>query len=187
MDMPRDEFPSEIPVSEADAASPGVPSELEELRKKCEEYLGGWKRALADYDNARKELVTEKGAARRAAAVETLLLFLPVIDNLDQALRFRPQTDDAAVKNWLNGMLQVRTQFEDALRSLGAEPFGSPGEVFDPSLHESGGSRADQASPDQAVLEVVQRGWKAAGRVLCPAKVVINHLPPNATDQQKDA
>ena len=36
--------------------------------EKCQEYLDGWKRALADYDNLKKNLVTEKGELRRAVA-----------------------------------------------------------------------------------------------------------------------
>ena len=33
--------------------------------QQCEEYLSGWKRALADYDNLTKDLAREKESTRK--------------------------------------------------------------------------------------------------------------------------
>lgn len=146
----------------------------EEAQKKCEEYLAGWKRALADYDNLKKDLVREKGEMRRAVTAEALLALMPVVDNFDQAMKFKPRCEDANVEQWLTGVLQVRSQLEEALKGFGAEPFAREGDAFDPLLHESAGSRKDEGKPDSRVLEVVQRGWKLGDKVIRPAKVVIN-------------
>ncbi len=145
-----------------------------EMEVKCEEYLAGWKRALADYDNLKKDLVREKGDLRRAVSSEALIALLPVMDNFDQALKFKPKSDDASVANWLTGVMQVRNQLEDVMRSLGAEPFGREGDLFDPSMHESAGARKDADKPEHAIVEIVSRGWKLGDRVLRPAKVIIN-------------
>ena len=38
-----------------DVSENKVNNEIEELKKKCEEYLNGWKRCLADFDNYKKQ------------------------------------------------------------------------------------------------------------------------------------
>ena len=148
----------------------------EELKQKCEEYLSGWKRALADYDNLKKDLVREKGQMRRALTEELLLVLLPIMDSFDAAMKFTPRVEDQKIETWLSGVLQVRTQLDSALRGLGAEPFGREGDLFEPSLYESAGSRKDESKPDHAVLEVVQRGWKFSDKIIRPSNVVINTL-----------
>jgi molecular chaperone GrpE len=153
-----------------------VDDTAQDLAQKCEEYLAGWKRALADYDNLKKDLVREKGEMRRAVSAETILSLIPVMDNFDQAMKFKPKCEDSAVDQWLVGVMQVRNQLEEAMRSFGAEPFGRESDAFDPALHESAGSRKHEGKPDGSVLEVVQRGWKLGDRIVRPAKVVINSL-----------
>lgn len=142
----------------------------------CDEYLTGWKRALADYDNLKKDLARERGDMRRASTVELLLHLLPVMNNFEQAAKHRPHLDDKAAEAWVSGILMIKTQLENSIKELGAEPFESIGEKFNPEFHESAGSRRDEEREDQIVLEVVQRGWKVGGKVVFPAKVIINGL-----------
>ncbi|HBP00541.1 MAG: Protein GrpE [Candidatus Uhrbacteria bacterium GW2011_GWF2_41_16] len=144
------------------------------IEHQCEEYLTGWKRALADYDNLKKTLGEEKESLRNILHEGVLLRLFPLVDHFDQALRYQPKNEDPALQNWIKGVLLVRTQLEDVLRSLGAEPFGQSGEIFDPSMHESAGSRSDAVYPDQSILEVLQRGWKIKERIVRPANVIIN-------------
>lgn len=148
----------------------------QDLQAKCEEYLAGWKRALADYDNLKKDLVREKGLLRAAVQEECLLRLIPVLDHFEQAVRFKPASATEDVEKWLQGILQIRSQLEDVMRGLGAEPYGRDGEPFDPLLHESASSRRDPEKPDHQILEVVSRGWKLGERVIRPARVVINSL-----------
>ncbi|MFH1089477.1 MAG: nucleotide exchange factor GrpE [Candidatus Uhrbacteria bacterium] len=140
------------------------------------EYLAGWKRALADYDNLKKDLARERGDMRRASTVELLIHLLPVMNNFEQATKHRPHLDDKAAEAWVSGILMIKTQMENSIKELGAEPFDSTGEKFNPEVHESAGSRREEDREDQIVLEVVQRGWKVNGKVVFPAKVIINGL-----------
>jgi molecular chaperone GrpE (heat shock protein) len=49
-----------------------------------DEYLAGWKRALADYDNLKKDLASEKEHARDIIRESVALSLLPVLDSFDQ-------------------------------------------------------------------------------------------------------
>ena len=141
--------------------------------EKCEESLSGWKRALADYDNLKKDLAKERGDIRRNAAQHTAFQLLPVLDNFDQALKFKPEGLDGKTEGWLQGILHVRTGFESVLRELGLEPFGEVGDLFDPHRYEAGGERVEKEQVSGTVLEIIQRGWKQNDVVFRPAKVII--------------
>ena len=170
-DMSESEMPSETDVSGIASAT-----STNDIQAKCDEYLHGWKRALADYDNLRKNLTREKGEMRRALAEESLLSLIPVLDNFDQAFRHKPKIDDPAVQSWMMGLLAMRTQLDEVAKELGAEPFGRESESFDPMIHESLGAKKDETAADSSILEVQMRGWKMGEKIIRPAKVVINHL-----------
>ncbi len=140
----------------------------------CAEYLAGWKRALADYDNVKKEMGREREQMRQSAASGTAAVLIPVLDHFDQAVKFTPEGLDAKANGWLQGILHVRSQLEDVLKGLGLEPFGSAGEPFDPNQHEAVSQRHEEGTPPDTVLDIVQRGWKLGDHVVKPAKVIVN-------------
>lgn len=176
------------PVPEEKICCGGGCCEEKKSCEKCDEYLIGWKRALADYDNLKKDLMKEREGMRRAVKEDVAKSIIPILDHFDQALKFKPEGLDVKVENWLTGMLHVRNQLESVLWELGIEPFGKVGDVFDPNLHESVGVQAssppltrgeyegDLHEPE-FIVEVSLRGWKMGGRVIRPAGVVIaSHL-----------
>lgn len=144
--------------------------------EQCEEYKLGWKRALADYQNLKRNLAKEKGDMRvrvKRGFVEELL---PVLDNFDQAVKFQPEGLDEKAKGWLTGILHVQKQLEQVLNEMGAQPFGQAGDTFNPNRHDAADEKQLDDEPDQVVLEVVQRGWQMDEKVIRPAKVIINNL-----------
>jgi molecular chaperone GrpE len=144
-----------------------VPTDQNDLQSKCDEYLTGWKRALADYDNLKKDLGRERGEMRLSALADAAMRMIPVLDNFDAATRFVPAEIDDKLKNWLNGILFIRAQLEGALKDMGVEPFGAVGEAFDANRHEAVGGEG------ATVSEVVARGWKIGERIVRPAKVIV--------------
>lgn len=143
--------------------------------QKAEEYLAGWKRALADYDNVKKDMARERGEMRRDAIENAAEAFLPALEHFDAAVRFTPEVDDKA-KGWLQGILHIRRELEEAMRQLGVEPFGEVGEPFDPMKHESAGSRAEEGKAANVILEVLRKGWKMSDRLIRPASVIVNSI-----------
>jgi molecular chaperone GrpE len=135
----------------------------EELKKQCEEYLAGWKRALADYDNLKKDLGRERGEMRAAAAVNMAYQLLPVLDNFDAAMKHAPED------SWAKGIGHIRSQLDEVLRQMQVEPYGAVGDAFDANLHDAVGGEGEKVS------EVVSRGWKMGDRIVRAAKVFIGN------------
>ncbi|TAK03600.1 nucleotide exchange factor GrpE [Patescibacteria group bacterium] len=140
---------------------------------KTAEYLAGWKRALADYDNLKKDMARERGEMRRDAMEAAAEEFLPALEHFDAAIRFTPEIDEKA-KGWLQGILHIRRELEEAMKSMGVEPFGEIGEAFDPTKHESAGSRREEGKAPNVIVEVLRKGWKIGERVIRPASVIVN-------------
>lgn len=139
----------------------------------CDEYKLGWQRALADYDNLKKDLLKEKEGMRRIVKEDVSESIIPILDHFDQALKFKPLGLDATAENWVTGMMHVRNQLESVLLGLGVEPFGAAGDVFDSNKHESVGEKEDENAAEHSVLEVSQRGWKLGDRIIRPALVIV--------------
>ena len=142
---------------------------------KCVEYLGGWKRALADYDNLQKDLMRERSELRVRAKEDVAHQLITVLDNFDQAARFQPEGLTKEVETWLMGLMHVRSQLEGVMQDLGLVPYGGIGETFDAHLHDAGGERTEEDKADQEILEVAHRGWKMGEKIVRPAKVIINN------------
>lgn len=151
-----------------------------DLQAKCDEYLAGWKRALADYENIQKQMSERRVEDRRRAQLSLAEELLPVVDNFGYVLQHVPDvsglTDDAKKKFdvWFQGIGHIDRQFAEALKVLGVEPIVAVGAKFDPMLHESASSRKEDGKEPGVVLEEIVRGWKLGDLVIRPSKVVVS-------------
>jgi len=131
---------------------------LEELKKKVDEYLNGWKRERADFLNYKKEEMERIGNLIKYANEEIILKLLPVLDNLCLAVQH--------VKD--EGVLRIKKQLEDFLKKEGIEPIEVVGKKFDPNTMEAVGGEGE------TVGEEMQRGYTMHGKLIRPAKVKLS-------------
>ncbi len=146
-------------------------AELDECKSKCEEYLNGWKRAKADFINYKKEEFERSQELMRYAKESFLESILPMVDNLCLVQKQMPKElqDDPNVK----GLLMVKIQLEDFLKSQGVEAIDAIGKIFDPAVHEIiQGIEAEGKEPG-IIVEEVEKGYTINGRLLRPAKVKV--------------
>ena len=144
--------------------------ELAAAKEKMEEYLNGWKRAQADYQNFKKEMDKRQGALVSFIKGSVILEILPIYDNLKLALKHASGARD----NWLEGVKQVVKQLEDVLNNNNIEPIKTVGEEFSPECHESVGTKKVENQPAGKIVEEVKSGYKFQGQVLVPAQVIIS-------------
>lgn len=138
-----------------------VASEAEEVRL----------RSLAEMENFKKRIQREKDEQGRYAAEKVLASLLPTLDNLDLALQYGSKVE--ACRDMLVGVEMTRKLLLDAVKSHGLEPVGSPGEPFDPEVHEAIGQEESADVPEGHVLKVMQKGYKLKDRLLRSAKVMV--------------
>lgn len=131
-------------------------------------------RALADAENVKKRLLRENEEMKKYAGESVLADLLPVLDNLDLALAHTDNLD-AACKNFVIGVDMTRKLFLDAVKSHGLEAVGAArGEEFNPEFHEAVGTVEEGDLGDNQIAQIVQGGYILKGRLLRPAKVMVN-------------
>ncbi len=152
-----------------DAGSTGA--EARELRERVEELEDRYLRQRADFENYRKRVNRDREEYRRAASAEVVSRMLPVLDNLNRALKV---LENEAPQEWCQGLELVQQQFADALRSLGVEEIEAMGKRFDPTLHEAVMMAPRADLPAGTVTEVFEKGYTLGGKVVKPARVVVS-------------
>ncbi|MFZ2804448.1 MAG: nucleotide exchange factor GrpE [Patescibacteria group bacterium] len=159
-----------------------IPNENEaaadDLAKKCEEYLAGWKRAQADYANLKKEMEQAKERASQIANEKLLEKLLPAIESFDTALMSIPDVADLPekgrekIEQWFEGINHVKWLWSAIFREIGLEMLPSEGE-FDPSLHEAIAAEESEKVPEGSIVKTLQPGWKYRGQLVRAARVTI--------------
>jgi molecular chaperone GrpE len=150
------------------------------------EYLDGWKRCQAEFENYKKR-EQEKQKELGGYLIEKLLYdIIPVLDNFRMATGHVPE--DAKDSPWVTGIQYIEKQLEDALKSHGVEVMEvKEGDAFDPSVHEAIETTHDKSQIEngeeetendkklkpEVVSKVLQNGYKIGGRVVRPAKVTV--------------
>ncbi len=149
---------------------------LERLKEEHERFL----RAAADLENYRKRAQKEREEVQRFG-IETLLKdLIPVLDNLERALKAAPEGDPLA-----GGVKLVLRGFEETLGRYGVKPFGALGKPFDPRLHEALMEMESEEAPGTVVLEH-GRGYLLHGRLVRPAMVGVARNAPGAGSLSTD-
>jgi molecular chaperone GrpE len=149
--------------------------ELNKVRLERDEYLQGWKRALADYENYKKEQ-TKRTADLQIYQVTVLFReLLPLFDTLTQALKHIPPEQQN--QGWYQGLQAVYMQWKQFLASNGINSMESEGATFNPELHEAIAIEKNVEAPDNSIISVASEGYMLNNEtVVRPAKVIVNQL-----------
>ncbi|GII80122.1 protein GrpE [Sphaerisporangium rufum] len=161
------------PTAETIEADEGTGAAVDELIEKIAGLEDRWLRSVAELDNVRKRLARDIERARGDERVRLLREWLPVVDNLDLALRHAGADPGAMVE----GVRAVRDQAVALLARLGHPRHDETGVPFDPAAHEAVGTRADPGVPPGTVVEVVRPGYGDPGAQLRPAAVIVSTSP----------
>jgi molecular chaperone GrpE len=154
-------------VDRPDDAAPRDTSEVAELEDR-------WRRTLADLDNLRKRYSRELPRERAAERERVAAAFLPVIDNIDLALRHA----DAAPGAIVEGVQAIREQALAVLAHLGYPRQEEVGRPFDPTRHEVVAVvPTEEGAEPGVVVEVVRPGYGGSEQPLRPAAVTVTGDP----------
>ncbi len=169
--------------------------DIETIKEQSLEYLSGWKRAIADYENLKKESQREKGDWVKFANLNLVNELLTVYNNFRQAfdhvdfleIKSADQEYQKKVLAWVKGMEQIKKQLQDFLNFQGVNEMSvKVGDKFNPEFHEAVadyGSNLNEEEPAtqqpeqkpimEQIVKVVSDGYTMHGKVILPARVVV--------------
>jgi molecular chaperone GrpE len=161
---PRAE-PAASTTAEAESGDP-----LARAQRERDEYLDLARRAQADFENYRKRAAKEVSAAGERAKSGLVRELLPIVDNLERALASAGEGE----QHLAEGVRLVHSELVAVLERNGVEQFNPTGERFDPAEHEALSMRDEDGAESGLVLDVVEKGYRANGTILRPARVVVS-------------
>lgn len=143
--------------------------ELEESRAQVSEYLDGWQRSRAEFANYKKRVDREQAQIQQVVAGNIIKCFLEILDDLDRALKKRPQGDEGA--SWAAGIELIYRKFLSILEAEGVKVMDVEGKTFDPNLHEAISETDVPGYESGQIVEEIHKGYMIGDRVLRPALV----------------
>lgn len=135
------------------------------------EHYDLYVRAMAELENTRRRASEEVQKAHKFGIEKFAENLLPVVDSLEKALELTKADSENPMRE---GMLATYRQLVHALDISGMKPIDPKGEKFDPHHHQAIAMvPAPEGVEPGVVVEVFQRGWTIADRVLRPAMVSV--------------
>lgn len=148
------------------------PDSTEASEGNLEQYLSGWKRALADYENLKNETAAKLGSLKSVVSASLVYELLPMIDTLEYILNNTPEEEQKSV--WYKGIEQSHKQWQSFMEQQGIAHIQSLGEPFNPEQHEALQMEQDDTKADDEILKELRKGYLIDQTVLRPAQVIVN-------------
>lgn len=143
---------------------------LAQAQEKVAKYHDELLRAKAEVENIRRRAQEDVTKARKFGIESFAESLVPVVDSLEAALGQPDQDADA----WQAGVEVTLRQLIGAFeRNAMVAVAPEAGDPFDPHLHQAISTIASD-QPEGAVVQLLQKGYTIAERVLRPALVVVS-------------
>ena len=142
--------------------------QLAEAQSEAAEYKDGWQRSLADFQNYRRRVETEKTETYQVAVGSIIKRYLPILDDMERALAARP-----AGLSWADGVEHIYRKLQSILETEGVKRIEAEGQMFDPNFHEAILQEPSECHESGQIIAVVQNGYMLGERVIRPAMVKV--------------
>ena len=157
--MLKTEKPQAPEAPAPEAAETKTPDQID-VDAKITELIGDLQRTRADFENFRKNVEKDRETARKLAREDTVRKFLPLLDDLDRAIKTYAE------------LKPLEKSFEKTLKSLNLEKIeASEKTEFNPEFHDAVMTEGD--GEKETIAEVLREGYLYEGEVLRPAMVKV--------------
>jgi molecular chaperone GrpE len=129
---------------------------LSQKETESKELMERLQRLAAEYDNFRKRTQREKEKIYSETVSEVVASFLPIVDNLERALK---AAEDEESKGLKEGVTLIFRQLSDILAKLGVKPIEAVGAEFDPQYHNAVMHVEDEQYGHNIIVEEFQKGY----------------------------
>lgn len=159
---------NEAATSEVEDKITLLKDELEEQKKKTDEYYEYLQRNMAEFDNYKKRIAKERDSLYLNIASDVVEKILPVMDNFEKAVNATCQDE-----GYKEGTIMIFNQLKDLLKDMEVTEIGEVGEEFDHNLHEAVMHVEDENFGEKIITEVFRKGYIMKGKVVRHAMVKV--------------
>lgn len=149
-----------------------VEEQLDAAKKEIEELNDKLLRKIAEFDNYRKRTLKEKTELILNGGEKTIVSILPVIDDLERALKNMQNADNVAAV--LEGVELIYKKFMDILGKQGVSVIETKDADFNVDIHEAIAQLPAPAEELKGkVMDCTLTGYKLNDKVIRHAQVVV--------------
>jgi len=159
---------NEETASTTASATEVAPSELQRQR---DDFYDRLLRKTAEFDNYRKRTERDRQAVTEAAAANIIQELLPLVDDLERALKVEATSEGAEA--YRRGVELIHKQLSEILRKRGVRPIEAVGADFDPHYHQAVSYEPAEGRREGEVIEEFRRGYMLGDRLLRPSMVKV--------------
>ena len=167
---PEDAIEDEGLVPLGDAQGEDVSGMLSAAQEEIARYHDELLRARAEIENVRRRAQDDVAKARKFGTESFAESLIPVRDSLEAALALTDQSAEAWKEGVEATLRQLNTAFE---RNQMREVAPAAGDRFDPHFHQAISTVPSEHAAN-TIVQVLQKGYTLADRVLRPALVTVS-------------
>ena len=131
-------------------------------------------RLYSEFDNYRRRTQKEKLDIIKNASEKIIVGLLPVLDDMERALKFEAAGQDGPSDSEKEGISLIYQKMMNFLKQQGLEEIHAVGEPFDVDLHEAVTTMPAPSEEEKGkVLDEIQKGYRLNEKVIRFSKVVI--------------
>lgn len=150
--------------------------ELKKLKDTIIEMENKIKYSQAELINYRKRKEEEMANMLKFANQDLILELIPIADNFERAIKLDDNNLNDELSKFLAGFKILYSHLSETLKKFGVEEVETVGKVFDPAMHEALMTAKDETKENDVIVECLLKGYTLKGKVIRPAKVVVNKL-----------
>jgi molecular chaperone GrpE len=165
-ERPEQEMGPATAAPEDSSAFAELQKQLAEASSLAAEYKDGWQRSVAEFQNYRRRVDSEKAETYQQAVGSIIKRYLPVLDDMERAIESRPA--DLA---WADGVELICRKLQSILEAEGLKRIEAEGKKFDPNFHEAISQEPAEGVESGTVLGVIRNGYMLGEHVIRPAIV----------------
>jgi len=158
--------------------------QLEEEKKRSEDYLTRLKYLQADFENLRNRCDRQIHQVSQYSNERIIIQLLEVVDELELAVKTANTTN--SVKKLTEGVQMTLKRLRKVLEQEGVSPIESEGTPFDPSKHNAVATLERDDVDGCVVLEEVRKGYVMKDKVIRPCIARVSAKSSSSKSKNKE-
>lgn len=170
-EMSENQLSSNKEETEAKGSFEEVVDEKERLTAEIQEINDKYLRLYAEFENYKKRVNKDKEEIFKYGNESLLYELLPIIDNLEMALR---HATNSVSEGLVQGVEITLKELQRTLEKFGLSPIEANGKPFDPLVQHAMTQVERDDVDEKTVVEEFRRGYMFRDKVLRPSLVAVS-------------
>ena len=170
-EMSENQLSSNKEETEAKSSFEEVADEKERLTAELQEINDRYLRLYAEFENYKKRVNKDKEEIFKYGNESLLYDLLPVIDNLEMALK---HATNSVSEGLVQGVEITLKELQRTLEKFGLSPIEATGKPFEPLVHHAMTQVERDDVDEKTVVEEFRRGYMFRDKVLRPSLVAVS-------------